>query len=79
MRIQWPSFPKIWAARRRRRAHKRYVEDTVINLRFKLINLALACERGDLSLTAFTRRSLNTARLIRRYEVKLGHLKRLVG
>ena len=69
----------LYPARMRRRAHRRYVERTVLELRYKIINLALACERGDLSLTAFNRRVLNTAVLIRRYEVKLGHLRRLVG
>ena len=79
MNILWPQFLLYTAARRRRRAHLRYVRETIVQLRYKLINLALACERGDLSLTAFNRRSMNTARLIRRYEVKLGHLNRLVG
>lgn len=72
-------FKRCWSKRQRRRRHFRYVERSILDLRFKLINLALACERGDLSMTAFNRRSLNAARLIRRYEVKLGHLKRLVG
>ena len=63
----------------RRRAHLRYVEDTITQLRFKILNLSLACERGDLSLVEFNRRVLNAARLIRRYETKLGHLRRLVA
>ena len=79
MNLIWPQFLLYTAARRRRRRHLDYVKDTIVELRYKLINLALACERGDLSLTAFNRRSLNAARLIRRYEVKLGHLNRLVG
>lgn len=69
----------VMTASQRRRAHKRYVRDTIVELRFKIINLTLACERGDLSLTAFNRRALNAAVLIRRYEIKLAHLNRLVG
>ncbi len=65
--------------RARRKAHRRYVEDTITSLKYSIINLALACERGDLSLTGFNRKVLNRARLIRRYEIKLGHLNRLVG
>ena len=75
-----PWFKKnVMTATQRRRAHKRYVRNTIVELRYKIINLTLACERGDLSLTAFNRRALNTAVLIRRYEVKLAHLNRLVG
>ena len=64
--------------KRRRKAHLRHVNATIIDLRFKIINLTLACERGDLSLTAFNRRVLNAARLIRRYENKKAQLNRLV-
>ncbi len=65
--------------RRRRRAHKKYVKRTLWDLKYKIINLALACERGDLSLVTFNRRILNTARLVRRYEHKLAVLNKLVG
>ena len=81
MRVIWPfsSWFRYRAAKRRRKRHKEYVRDTIFHLKYSLINLALACERGDLSLTGFNRKSLNRARLIRRYETKLRHLERLVG
>ncbi len=79
----WTQFNKIddkWVTKRkRRRAHKRYVNSTIFDLKYKIINLALRCERGDISLTAFNRRTLNAARLIRRYETKKSHLNKLIG
>ena len=71
-------FKGFMTKRQRRKAHLKYVQDTIVQLRFKIINLTLACERGDLSLVAFNRRVLNAAVLIRRYETKLGHLNRLI-
>jgi len=71
-------FKGLMTKRQRRRAHLRYVEQTITQLKYKIVNLTLACERGDLSLVAFNRRALNTAVLIRRYETKLGHLNRLI-
>lgn len=65
--------------KRRRKKHLNNVNASVTDLRYKIINLALRCERGDLSLTAFNRRTLNAARLIRRYESKKAHLKRYIG
>ena len=76
--IGHPLLKNFMTKRQRRRAHLRYVESTIMQLRFKIINLTLSCERGDLSLTAFNRRVLNAAVLIRRYETKLGHLNRLI-
>ena len=71
---------KQWITKKRRRKqHLNEVNRTITDLRFKIINLALRCERGDLSLTAFNRRSLNAARLIRRYEVKRSQLNRFIG
>ena len=79
MKIIWPSIGGYWRRRRRRKQHREYVESTIFELKYSIINLALACERGDLSLVGFNRKVLNRARLIRRYETKLGHLNRLVG
>ncbi len=78
----WIQFNRVedkWMTKRkRRRAHLRYVSATIFELKYKIVNLALSCERGDISLTAFNRRTLNAARLIRRYETKRSHLNRLV-
>ena len=71
-------FGTIWTRRQRRRRHLRAVDSIITDLRYKIINLALRCERGDLSLTAFNRRTMNAARLIRRYEIKRNHLNKLV-
>ena len=79
MKIVWPSFGGYWIRRRRRKQHRDYVQGVIVDLKYSIINLALACERGDLSLVGFNRKVLNRARLIRRYETKLGHLNRLVG
>ena len=64
--------------RRRRMAHLKHVDRTIVDLRYKIINLAIRCVRGDLSESAFTRRALNAAKLIHRYEIKRAHLNRLV-
>ncbi len=78
----WVQFNRVedkWMTKRkRRRAHMRYVSSVIFELKYKIVNLALSCERGDISLTAFNRRTLNAARLIRRYETKRSHLNRLV-
>ncbi len=75
----WLQFDRdFMTKRRRRKKHLRYVDETIFHLKYKIINLALSCERGDISLTAFNRRTLNAARLIRRYQTKLQHLNRLV-
>ena len=71
-------FGTVWSKRQRRRRHYRHVRDVIVDLRYKIINLTLACERGDISETAFLRRTMNAAKLIRRYEVKKSHLNRLV-
>ena len=74
------NLDRQWVTKRRRRKqHLDQVNRTIADLRFKIINLALRCERGDLSLTAFNRRTLNAARLIRRYETKKAQLNKLVG
>ena len=71
-------FGTVWSKRQRRKAHMRAIDATITDLRYKIINLALRCERGDLSLTAFNRRTMNAARLIRRYEIKRGHINRYI-
>ena len=78
--IALQNLDRQWMTKKRRRKqHLNEVNRTITDLRFKIINLALRCERGDLSLTAFNRRSLNAARLIRRYEVKRSQLNRFIG
>ena len=78
--VVWPRVCRDWRSKRsRRKAHLQYVSATNTELRYKLINLALACQRGDLSEREFVRRSLNTAKLIRRYEVKRAQLNRFIG
>ena len=78
--IALQNLDRQWMTKRRRRKqHLKEVNRTITDLRFKIINLALRCERGDLSLTAFNRRTLNAARLIRRYEVKKSQLNRYIG
>ena len=76
----WPKIDRqIITKRRRRKAHLRYVRAIILELKYKLINLALSCERGELSETAFLRRSKNAAKLILRYEVKKVQLTRFIG
>ena len=78
--IALQNLDRQWMTKKRRRKqHLNEVNRTITDLRFKIINLALRCERGDLSLTAFNRRTLNAARLIRRYEVKKSQLNRYIG
>ena len=78
--IALQNLDRQWITKKRRRKqHLREVNRTITDLRFKIINLALRCERGDLSLTAFNRRTLNAARLIRRYEVKKSQLNKYIG
>ena len=76
----WPSIDRqIMTKRRRRRAHLRYVKEVITELRFTVLNLALKCERGEISEVDFTKRSLNTAKLLRRYEIKRAQLNRFIG
>ena len=78
--VVWPRICKDWRGKRqRRKAHLRYVSATNTELKYKIINLALAYERGDISEKAFLRRSYNAAKLIRRYEVKRSQLNRFIG
>lgn len=78
--VLWPRIDKKWRSKRRRRKqHLQAINGICIELRFKIINIAMACERGDLSLTAFNRRTLNAARLLRRYEVKKNQLTKFIG
>ena len=69
---------EVFTKRQRRIAHLRYVRATISELKYKIINLSLSCERGDLSDTAFLRRVKNAAQLVKRYEVKKNRLNRLV-
>ena len=76
----WPKIDRNWRSKKRRRKqHLRAIDKICTDLRFKIINLALRCERGDLSLTAFNRRTLNAARLLRRYEVRRNTLNKFIG
>ena len=54
------------------------LEETIGELKYKIINLSLSHERGDLSESAFLRRVKNAAQLVKRYEVKKNRLNRLV-
>ena len=69
---------EVFTKRQRRKAHLRYVRETIGELKYKIINLSLSHERGDLSQSAFLRRVKNAAHLVRRYEVKKNRLNRLV-
>ena len=78
--VVWPRVCKDWRSKKKRRkAHLQYVSATNTELRYKIINVALAYERGDISEKAFLRRSYNAAKLIRRYEVKRAQLNRFIG
>ena len=69
---------EVFTKRQRRMAHLRYVRETIGELKYKIINLSLSHERGDLSESAYLRRVKNAAHLVRRYEVKKNKLNRLV-
>ena len=69
---------EVFSKRQRRKAHLRYVRETIGELKYKIINLSLSHERGDLSESAFLRRVKNAAQLVKRYEVKKNRLNRLV-
>ena len=69
---------EVFSKRQRRMAHLRYVRGTISELKYKIINLSLSHERGDLSESAYLRRVKNAAQLVKRYEVKKNRLNRLV-
>ena len=69
---------EVFSKRQRRKAHLRYVRETIGELKYKIINLSLSHERGDLSESAFLRRVKNAAQLVKRYEIKKNRLNRLV-